>query len=70
MYDGPWARIIFADKSHARFRLQRGIEPCYGVRAATFYFDLNDLSHASPAVKMPCQLNKSYLIVAGDLDLR
>ena len=53
MYDGPRARITFADKSHPRFQFERSIKPRYGVRGASFYFDLNDLRHAFPALNMP-----------------
>jgi hypothetical protein len=53
MYDGPWARIIFADQSHARFQFQRSIKPRYGMGGASFYFDLNDLRHAFSALNMP-----------------
>jgi hypothetical protein len=53
VYDGPRARITFADKSHARFQFQRSIEPRYGMRSASFYFDLNDLRHAFSALNMP-----------------
>ena len=45
VYDGPWARITVADKNHARFQLQRSIEPRHSVRGASSYFDLNDLRH-------------------------
>jgi hypothetical protein len=52
VHNGPWAGITFADKSHARFRLQRSIEPRHSVRGASSYFDLNDLRHyVSPALK-------------------
>jgi hypothetical protein len=64
---GPRARITFADKSHARFRLQRTIEPRHSVRGASSYLDLNELRHyVSPAGKMPRQL-KAYVMIAGDL---
>jgi hypothetical protein len=53
MYDGPRALITFADKSHARFQFQRSIKPRYGMRGASFYFDLNDLRHAFPALNTP-----------------
>ena len=53
MYDGPRARITFADKSHARFQFQRSIKPRYGMRVASFYFDLNDLRHAFCTLNMP-----------------
>jgi hypothetical protein len=45
MYDGPSARITFADKKHARLHLQCSIEPRHSVRRAGFYLDLNDLRH-------------------------
>jgi hypothetical protein len=53
VYDGPRARITFADKSHARFQFQRSIKPRYGMGGASFYFDLNDLRHAFSALNMP-----------------
>jgi len=52
VYDGPSARITFADKNHAGFRLQRGVQPRHSVCCASSDFDLNDLRHASPAVLM------------------
>jgi hypothetical protein len=58
MYDPPRARITFADKSHARFQFQRSIKPRYGMRVASFYFDLNDLRHAFPALNMPPQAKR------------
>jgi hypothetical protein len=45
VYDRPWSRITFADKNHARFQLQRSIEPRHSVRGASSYFGLNDLRH-------------------------
>ena len=66
VHDGPWAGITFADKSHARLRLQRSIEPRHSVRGASSYFDLYDVRHyVSSALKTRSQLNKAYVIVAG-----
>jgi hypothetical protein len=70
VYDGPRARITFADKSHARFQFQRSIEPRYGMRSASFYFDLNDLRHAFPASTCYGQLSGSVSHACLPFDLR
>jgi hypothetical protein len=65
VYDGPRARITFADKSHARFHFQRSIEPRYGMRSASFYFDLNDLRHAFSALNMPPPAKRVHISRLG-----
>ena len=40
------------------FQFQRSIKPRYGMRVASFYFDLNDLRHAFPALNMPPQAKR------------
>jgi hypothetical protein len=65
MYDGPRAGITFADKSHARFQFQRSIKPRYGMRGASFYFDLNDLRHAFSALNMPPPAKRVHISRLG-----
>ena len=65
VYDGPRARITFADKSHARFQFQRSIKPRYGMRGASFYFDLNDLRHAFCALNMPPPAKRVHISRLG-----
>jgi len=65
VYDAPRARITFADKSHARFHFQRSIKPRYGMRGASFYFDLNDLRHAFSALNMPPPAKRVHISRLG-----
>ena len=65
MYDGPRARITFADKSHGRFQFQRSIEPRYGMRGASSYFDLNDLRHAFCTLNMPPPAKRVHISRLG-----
>jgi len=69
MYDGPRARITFANKSHARFQFQRSIKPRYGMRGASFYFDLNDLRHAFSALNMPPPAKAGPYLTVGYLSI-
>jgi hypothetical protein len=45
VHDGPRAWIVFAEKDHARLRLQGSVEPCQRVRGVSLQFDLDDVIH-------------------------
>jgi len=48
MHDSPQAWIVFANKNHARPRLQSSIKPCQRVRCVGSQFDLDDVFHYAP----------------------
>jgi hypothetical protein len=53
MHDGPRARVTFAEKNHARFRLQGSVEPRQRMRGVSSQFDLDGVFHYALAQLSP-----------------